>query len=237
MVSYQYRDSHVKDKTVSPTVLSLTWESPYLEKMVFILSRGSKLWSGSNIWLSNELIPAGDPSSDKSISQYRKRLHGLHIMMMNQKAHYRISRMVLNHGTTYLTLLPIYGKLEPYLLDEEVVETHEIKEQQDTREKTEKHLKITLLRLSNTICKTDPDDLISFESVPALFLILIIWILSIIVLWPLSYLGIITHTAPLGLLWKEIAATINMGSFIAGIPSRNWTSLSHQISSWGGALG
>ena len=25
MPSYQYRDSHVKDKTVSPTVLSLTW--------------------------------------------------------------------------------------------------------------------------------------------------------------------------------------------------------------------
>ena len=37
--SYQYRDSHVKDKTVSPTVLSLTWESPYLGKMVFILRR------------------------------------------------------------------------------------------------------------------------------------------------------------------------------------------------------
>ena len=40
MPSYQYRDSHVKDKTVSPTVLSLTWESPYLEKTVFILRRG-----------------------------------------------------------------------------------------------------------------------------------------------------------------------------------------------------
>ena len=39
-VVYQYRDSHVKDKTVSPTVLSLTWESPYLEKTVFILRRG-----------------------------------------------------------------------------------------------------------------------------------------------------------------------------------------------------
>ena len=40
MPSYQYRDSHVKDKTVSPTVLSLTWESPYLGKSVFILRRG-----------------------------------------------------------------------------------------------------------------------------------------------------------------------------------------------------
>ena len=32
MPSYQYRDSRVKDKTVSPTVLSLIWESPYLGK-------------------------------------------------------------------------------------------------------------------------------------------------------------------------------------------------------------
>ena len=41
MPSYQYRDSHAKDKTVSPTVLSLTWGSPYLGKMVFILTWGS----------------------------------------------------------------------------------------------------------------------------------------------------------------------------------------------------
>ena len=40
MSSYQYRDHHVKDKTVSPTVLSLTWESPYLGKTVFILRQG-----------------------------------------------------------------------------------------------------------------------------------------------------------------------------------------------------
>ena len=40
MLSYQYRVPHVKDKTVSPTVLSLTWESPYLGKTVFILRRG-----------------------------------------------------------------------------------------------------------------------------------------------------------------------------------------------------
>ena len=40
MSSYRYRDSHVKDKTVSPTVLSLTWESPYLGKIVFILKQG-----------------------------------------------------------------------------------------------------------------------------------------------------------------------------------------------------
>ena len=43
MLSYQYRDSHVKDKTVSPTVLSLTRKSPYLGKTVFILRRGPGL--------------------------------------------------------------------------------------------------------------------------------------------------------------------------------------------------
>ena len=37
MSSYQYRDSHVKDRTVSPTLFSLIWESPYRGKMVFIL--------------------------------------------------------------------------------------------------------------------------------------------------------------------------------------------------------
>ena len=40
MPSYQYMDSHVKDKTVLSTVLSLTWEFPYLGKAVFILRRG-----------------------------------------------------------------------------------------------------------------------------------------------------------------------------------------------------
>ena len=39
MSSYQYRDSHVKDKTVlRPS--TLIWESPYLGKRVFILRRG-----------------------------------------------------------------------------------------------------------------------------------------------------------------------------------------------------
>ena len=40
MPSYQYRDSHVKDETVSATVLSLTLENPRLGKTVFILRRG-----------------------------------------------------------------------------------------------------------------------------------------------------------------------------------------------------
>ena len=30
MSSYQYKDPYVKDKTSLTTVLSLTWESPYL---------------------------------------------------------------------------------------------------------------------------------------------------------------------------------------------------------------
>ena len=37
MSFYQYRDLHVKDKTGLVTVSSLTWESPYLGKTVFIL--------------------------------------------------------------------------------------------------------------------------------------------------------------------------------------------------------
>ena len=45
MPSYPYRDSYVKDKTVSPTILPLTWESPYLGKTVFILRRGPAVWT------------------------------------------------------------------------------------------------------------------------------------------------------------------------------------------------
>ena len=40
MPSYQYRDSHVKHKTVSPSVLSLTWESHTWE-------RRSLYWDGA----------------------------------------------------------------------------------------------------------------------------------------------------------------------------------------------
>ena len=43
-IKMPYKDSHVKDKTVSPTVLSLTWESPYLGKTVFILEQAQILW-------------------------------------------------------------------------------------------------------------------------------------------------------------------------------------------------
>ena len=55
MPSYQYRDPHVKDKTVSPTVLSLTWESPYLGKTVFILRRGpdSFIVTMGSLYISN----------------------------------------------------------------------------------------------------------------------------------------------------------------------------------------
>ena len=48
MLSYQYRDSHVKDKTVSPTVLSLTWESPYLGKTCLYIETGP--WPLSYLW-------------------------------------------------------------------------------------------------------------------------------------------------------------------------------------------
>ena len=39
MPSYQFRDPHIKDKTVSWLSSSLTWESPYLGKTVFILKQ------------------------------------------------------------------------------------------------------------------------------------------------------------------------------------------------------
>ena len=55
MSSYQYRDSHVKDKTVSPTVLSLTWESPYMGKTVFILRRTLDQILNSQKYLLDEL--------------------------------------------------------------------------------------------------------------------------------------------------------------------------------------
>ena len=64
--SYQYRDSHVKDKTVSPIVLSLTWESPYLGKTVFILRRGL----GSVCSLCNVAIQG---SNHNSLSMFTKR--------------------------------------------------------------------------------------------------------------------------------------------------------------------
>ena len=52
MSSYQYRHSDDKDKTVSPTVLSLTWKSPYLGKTVYLLRRGPVLhcaWRRSRV--------------------------------------------------------------------------------------------------------------------------------------------------------------------------------------------
>ena len=52
MPSYQYR----KDKTVSPTVLSLTWESPYLGKTVFILRQGPSRCQLSIYWTVWELV-------------------------------------------------------------------------------------------------------------------------------------------------------------------------------------
>ena len=51
--SYQYRDSHVKDKTVSPTVLSLAWESLYLGKTVFILRRAPGHLAQKYLWCSS----------------------------------------------------------------------------------------------------------------------------------------------------------------------------------------
>ena len=61
-VSYQCRDSHVKDKTVSrvATIWSLTWESPYLGKTVFILRRAMVFilkWVPGSSYLAHHEIP------------------------------------------------------------------------------------------------------------------------------------------------------------------------------------
>ena len=68
MPFYQYRDSHVKDKTVSPTVLSLTWESPYMGKTVFILRRGPEWWC-YDIHVFHIILPLSPPVTDGFTSQ------------------------------------------------------------------------------------------------------------------------------------------------------------------------
>ena len=63
--SYQYRDSHVKDEMVSPTVLSLTWESPYLGKTVFI-SR----WGPDSLCMMPAFLPPLVNRHHHAIEQY-----------------------------------------------------------------------------------------------------------------------------------------------------------------------
>ena len=58
MPSYQYRDCHVKDKTVSPTVLYLTWGSPYLGKTVFILRRGPDYFTTTSFRVVKHIKPS-----------------------------------------------------------------------------------------------------------------------------------------------------------------------------------
>ena len=87
MSSYQYRDSRVKDKTVSPTVLSLTWESPYLGKTVFTLNRGPRRIQsipGNRLNDGNKFLTTSQTYSAKEVyesimthwapSQYKDRL-------------------------------------------------------------------------------------------------------------------------------------------------------------------
>ena len=56
MSSYQYRDPHVKDQMVL-FVLSLTWESPYLGKTVFMLSQSPGHKSHSKLTLLSFIFP------------------------------------------------------------------------------------------------------------------------------------------------------------------------------------
>ena len=66
-----YRDSHVKDKTVSPTVLSLTCESPYLGKTLLILRRGH----GVDVWR---------PCLDRCIVMSCKKQRNVYICCRNE---------------------------------------------------------------------------------------------------------------------------------------------------------
>ena len=51
MLSYRYRDSHYKDKTVS-TVLSLSWISPYPERL-------SSYWNGALVLMLEYYMTGG----------------------------------------------------------------------------------------------------------------------------------------------------------------------------------
>ena len=65
MPSYQYRDFHVKDKTVSPTILSLTWESPYTwERRLYIETGPSfpvclSVSVSRKVWLQPAILSTG----------------------------------------------------------------------------------------------------------------------------------------------------------------------------------
>ena len=89
MSSYPYTDSHVKHKTVSPTVVSSTGESPYLGKAVFILRRGPD----SALMVQRHLQEQWQPSSSFI---YRKCKKEADACMLS-----RLS-MILNQPTNYL---------------------------------------------------------------------------------------------------------------------------------------
>ena len=54
MPSYQYRDSHVKDKTVSPTVLSLTWDPHTWKRQSLYWDRALMFWRKSTLTCSTK---------------------------------------------------------------------------------------------------------------------------------------------------------------------------------------
>ena len=84
MSSYQYRDSHVKDKTVSPTVLSLTWKSPYLGETVFILRRGPDVPSQGvgHVFTCHHSQYTCDPSHVIEIMENQTKFVNWHAMAM-----------------------------------------------------------------------------------------------------------------------------------------------------------
>ena len=67
MSSYHYRDPHVKGKTV----LSLTWESSYLGKMIFILRRRPG-WKAVKFTYVADLTAITEQSSARTTRPHRK---------------------------------------------------------------------------------------------------------------------------------------------------------------------
>ena len=116
MLSYQYKASHVKDKMVSPTVLSLTWESPYLGKTVFILrpGPGSLYCQGLTMYIKEVLIFYKKGFQLPTPSQGYKMLRKCkYINFLN-----KFSRTMVNEASVTWSMTPIsvYDKTSRHMV-------------------------------------------------------------------------------------------------------------------------
>ena len=100
MPSYQHRDSHVKDKTVSLTVLSLTWDPHTCE-------RRSLFWDGAQIGIVATINTGCHQGSSKSAES------GIILCMgsANERRHYIETLSLIGCGCAH-----IQNDVEPSLL-------------------------------------------------------------------------------------------------------------------------